>query len=197
MPNPNHPKLGDSTKADPIRNPKDIKLIKKMLGDNPRNLALFVTNVNFGLRAIDCLNLTVGQLKYLKVGEEVTVRERKTKKDKRITLNRSVHDAVQNLLATMPDAKDHEPLFQSRKGGKALSVPYFSGLVKQWCRDANLKGRYSSHSCRKTTGFQLRVTHGIDIPTLMVMFNHSCQSQTLTYLGIQASEIRDAYMLEI
>jgi hypothetical protein len=36
-----------------------------------------------------------------------------------------------------------------------------------------------------------------DVPTLMQMFNHSTQKQTLAYLGIQASEIKEAYLREI
>jgi hypothetical protein len=31
----------------------------------------------------------------------------------------------------------------------------------------------------------------------MTLFNHSTQKQTLAYLGIQASEVKDAYMREI
>jgi hypothetical protein len=36
-----------------------------------------------------------------------------------------------------------------------------------------------------------------DIPTLMQMFNHASQRQTLAYLGIQPSEIKEAYLREI
>ena len=50
---------------------------------------------------------------------------------------------------------------------------------------------------RKTFGYMHRVVHGTDIPTLMVMFNHSSQRQTLDYLGIGESEVHDAYMKEI
>lgn len=193
----NHPMKGDTIKVDPIRDPKDIKLIKKMLADNPRNLCLFVVACNTALRASDLLKIRIGQVRDLEPGRFFTVRERKTGKERSITVNNTVHEAIKSLLKTMPDAQDHEPLFQSRKGKQALCVPYFSGLVKGWCREANLKGNFGSHSCRKTTGYQLRVQHRVDIPTLMVLFNHSTQRQTLTYLGIQESDIKSAYMNEI
>lgn len=61
----------------------------------------------------------------------------------------------------------------------------------------NLKGNYGSHTLRKTFGYMHRTVHNTDIPTLMEMFNHSSQKQTLAYLGIQPSEIRDAYLKEI
>ncbi len=44
--NYNHPKLGDKTRVDPITDLRDIKTIKKMLQDNPRDLCLFVLESN-------------------------------------------------------------------------------------------------------------------------------------------------------
>ena len=132
------------------------------------------------------------------VGDSFSIgKEQKTGKPRLITLNKTVHDAVQALLSTIPEAQDGKPLFQSRKGGKALCVPYLNSLVKSWCAEINLKGNYGSHTLRKTFGYMHRTVHGTDIPTLMQMFNHSSQRQTLDYLGIQPSEIRDAYLKEI
>jgi hypothetical protein len=34
--NPNHPKKGESIRVEPIREPKDIWAIKKILADSPR-----------------------------------------------------------------------------------------------------------------------------------------------------------------
>jgi hypothetical protein len=50
---------------------------------------------------------------------------------------------------------------------------------------------------RLTFGYIHRTVFNTDIPTLMQMFNHSSQRQTLTYLGIQPSEIKEAYLREI
>jgi len=41
IPNPNHPKLGDTIKVEPIRTVNAINKIKKALAPSPRNLALF------------------------------------------------------------------------------------------------------------------------------------------------------------
>ena len=43
----------------------------------------------------------------------------------------------------------------------------------------------------------MRTAHGVDIPTLMTIFNHGTQRQTLHYLCIQPEEIRDCYMKEV
>jgi len=196
--NPNRPKKGSVIAVEPIRSEKDIKLIKKLLADKPRDLALFTFGINTNLRACDLVRLTVGQVRHLKPGDHVNAfRERKTGKVRAITINKTVYEAIQRLLATMPSVQDGEPLFQSRKGSGMLSVPYVNLLVKSWCKEINLRGNYGSHTLRKTFGYIHRTVFNTDIPTLMQMFNHSSQKQTLKYLGIQPSEIQDAYLKEI
>lgn len=194
----NHPQKGDTIKVEPIRSEKDIKNIKKLLADRPRDLALFTLGINTNLRASDLLKIKVGQVRRLQPGDCFTIgKEMKTGKERLITVNKTVNDALQSLLAIMPDVEDDSYLFRSRKGGETLSVPYINSLVKGWCSAVNLKGNYGSHTLRKTFGYIHRTVFNTDIPTLMHMFNHSSQKQTLAYLGIQASEIKDAYLKEI
>jgi len=197
----NHPQKGSSIKVDPIRDLKDIKLIKRILKDKPRDLALFVIGVNTNLRASDLLKIRVGDVLGLCPGEYFTLREKKTGKLRSITINKAVFDAIRELLVTMPETKENDLLFQSRKinsgSGGMLTVSYLNSLVKSWCREINLRGNYGAHSLRKTFGYIHRTVFGTDIPTLMEMFNHSSQRQTLAYLGIQPREIKDAYLKEI
>ena len=195
----NHPEKGSTIKVEPIREQKDIKLIKKLLADKPRDLAIFILGVNTNLRASDLLRITVGQIRHLQPGDHFILREKKTGKLKSITINKTVYDSIigGKLFSTMPDAGDNDYLFQSRKGGGPLTVSYLNSLVKSWCREINLKGNYGSHTLRKTFGFIHRTLFNTDIPTLMTMYNHASQKQTLTYLGIQPAEIKDAYMREI
>jgi len=197
MNNPNHPKSGDHIKVDPIRELKDIKAIKRLLADSPRDLALFVTGINTKLRASDLVALTIGMVRNLSAGDHFSIKEQKTGKTNSITVNSAVVTVIQQLLATMPEATDNQPLFQSRKGNAALTVPSINKLVKSWCNQINLKGNYGSHTLRKTFGYHHRVTFGTDIPTLMQMFGHATQRQTLQYLGIQPEEIKTAYMKEL
>lgn len=196
----NHPSRGSSIRVDPIREPKDIKLIKKILQDRPRDLALFVIGVNTNLRASDLLKIRIGDVRGLKSGEFFTLREKKTGKLRSITINNAVFEVISVLLQSRQSESDHELLFVSRKKkntGGMLSVSYLNSLVKSWCREINLRGNYGAHSLRKTFGYIHRTVFGTDIPTLMEMFNHSSQRQTLTYLGIQDREIKDAYLKEI
>jgi integrase len=190
--NPNHPKKDSTIKVEPIREIRDIKSIKKLLADNPRNLCLFVLGINTNLRASDLLRITVGQVRHCRAGDEITLKEKKTGKQRRITLNKSAVTAIQDLLATSP-MSDESPLFFSQRG-QVLIVPSVNRLVKSWCRAINLKGNFGSHTLRKTFGYHQRVQLNTSIPELMIMFNHSNQKQTLDYLCIQPDEIRDAYM---
>lgn len=197
-PNPNHPRKGDSIRVEPIRKQKDINLIKRLLADKPRDLAIFTVGINTNLRGVDLLKLKVGQVRHMDVGDAFHLKEQKTSKGRRITMNRAVHDVIQNLLVTMPNARDNDYLFQSREGqGKKLTTPYLNNLVKKWCGEINLRGNYGAHTLRKTFGFHQRKTFGVGIPVLMEMFNHSSQKQTLAYLGIQSEEIEEAYLNEL
>ena len=190
--NTNHPKKGSQIKVEPIRKRKDIDLIKKLLSDKPRDLALFILGINTNLRASDLLRLTVGHVKHLKEGDALEINEKKTGKPRRVTLNKACIESIQALLEA-GGYQDVDYLFKSQRSA-VLTVPTVSNMVKAWCKEINLKGNYGSHTLRKTFGYHQRVTFGVDLPTLMVCFNHSTQKQTLDYLCIQAEEIKDVYM---
>ena len=125
--------------------------------------------------------------------DDLIIKEQKTGKERRITLNEAVIGAVKALLDSTPH-DDIDPLFKSKKGNKALSVPSVNRLVKGWCREINLKGNYGSHTLRKTFGYMQRTLLNTSVAALMVMFNHSSQRQTLDYLCIQPEEIKNAYL---
>ena len=188
--NNNHPQAGDEIKVEPIRLQKDIKAIKKLLADNPRDLALFTVGVNTNLRASDLLKITAGQVRNLKEMDEIELREQKTGKRRRISLNKACIDAIQALLKSRP-YQDEEPIFTGQRG--PLTVPSVNRLVKSWCKAINLHGNYGSHTLRKTWGYHQRVTFGRGTAELMVCFNHSSERQTLQYLCIQPEEIKSIY----
>ncbi|MFC1512394.1 tyrosine-type recombinase/integrase, partial [Candidatus Latescibacterota bacterium] len=175
---------------------KDIETIKKLLSENPRNYCLFVMGINTNLRASDLLRITAGMVRGLKPLDEIEIKEKKTGKVRRITLNKACIDAIQSLLESR-SYTDDEPLFISQRGEKAISVMVVNSLVKHWCKEIHLKGNYGSHTLRKTWGYHQRVSFNVGIPELMVCFNHSTQKQTLDYLCVQPEEIRSVYANEL
>lgn len=188
--NPNRPKKGSTIKVEPIRQLKDIKAIKKILADRPRDLCLFTMGINTNLRASDLLQITAGMVRDIRPGDEIELKERKTRKSRRINLNKAVVDVVQQLLK-FREYQEGEILFTGQRG--PLTVPSINRLVKEWCRAINLKGNYGSHTLRKTFGYHQRVTFGVGLPELMVVFNHSNQRQTLDYLCVQPDEVKNIY----
>ena len=129
--NMNHPKKGSQIKVEPIREQKDIKAIKKLLEGNPVYYALFIVGINTNLRASDLLRIRTGQVRGLKPMDEIELKEKKTGKAKRITLNKSCVDAINKLLA-FKGIDDGEPIFRGMRG--TLTVPSVNRLVKQWCK---------------------------------------------------------------
>lgn len=191
----NRPARGTTTTVSPIKEMKDIKSIKKLLVDNPRNLCLFILGINTNLRASDLLSLKVRDVKHLKPGDTLALKEKKTRKPRQITINKEVVKAIQGLLKSLP-YRDGDLLFMGKRG--PLTVPTVNLLVKSWCRAINLNGgNYGAHTLRKTWGYHQQVTYGVGLPELMVCFNHSSQRHTLDYLCVQPEEIRKIYMNEI
>jgi integrase len=191
------PGKGCILKVDPIRSPSKIRAIKLLLSSEPRNLLLFILGINTNLRMCDLLSIQLGQVRGLSISGTLTVRESKTGKIHQITLNRFVWESLHAWLAKCHGLPDETPLFWSRKTGASLQVSSVNNLIKDWCKTVGLEGRFGCHSLRKTFGFHHRTRFGTDLPTLMVMFNHSNQRQTLNYLGIQSEEISAAYRHEI
>ncbi|MDM8523279.1 tyrosine-type recombinase/integrase [Desulfococcaceae bacterium HSG8] len=192
----NHPKTGQQIKAEPIKNLKDVRNIKKLLAEKPLDYALFVVGINTNLRASDLLNLRLDRVKNMKADQDIMVREKKTGKEKRITLNRACTDAIHNLCS-WGKYKGGETgfLFTGQRG--VITVPALSLKVKKWCRSLNLEGNYASHTLRKTWAYHQRVTFGTDLPHLMECLNHSSQKITLAYICIQPEEIRNIYKNQI
>ena len=75
MKNANHPRKGSRITVEPIRKQKYIDAIKKLLQSNPRDQLLFTLGINNGLRCGDLLKLKVGEVKDLKAGDHITIKD--------------------------------------------------------------------------------------------------------------------------
>lgn len=211
----NHPRKGSSILVDPIRSKSDLKLIRALLADKPRDLCLFTFGINSNLRASDLLQIRVGQVRDLKAGEWFTIREQKTNKSRQVTVNAPMAEAIKRLLATMPAAQDGDLLFQSRTKAPRnavtkhlkrrgtvvrqplpgeITVPHLTRMVKGWCRAAKIKGNYGAHSLRKCWGYMMRTEHNAPVYLLSRAFNHSSEQVTMRYLGITQQEVTDLFL---
>jgi len=194
--NQNHPKEGEKIAVDPIRRTKDIDAISKITKDNPRNHLLWLMGINNGLRACDLIRVKVKDVKGLKVGDTLSIKESKTGKTNFLVINKNVFKALKNYLETVkPD--DDEFLFPSRKGNSHIQSQAVSKLVKKWTKAINLKGNYGAHTLRKTFGYIQRTVYGVGFELLCKRYNHSSPSITMRYLGIEDKEVKGILMNEI
>jgi len=194
--NPNHPVKGSRVSVEPIRRLADIKSIKKIITDNPRNHLLFVLGINNGLRAGDLLKLKIRDVTKLKPGQSIVIRESKTGKNNILMINKTVYKALRIFLGnTWPG--DGEYLFASRKTKKPLTIQSVNALVKKWAREINLSGNYGAHTLRKTFGYIQRTEFGVGFEVLAKRFNHTSPAVTMRYLGLTSDEVNEVLMNEI
>jgi integrase len=194
--NPNHPAKGSRITVEPIRRLADIKSIKKLITDNPRNHLLFVLGINNGLRVGDLLKLKINDVRKLKPGQSIVIRESKTGKNNILMINKTVYKALRIFLENA-GLDDGEYLFASRKTKRPLTIQSVNALVKKWAREINLSGNYGAHTLRKTFGYIQRTEFGVGFEVLAKRFNHTSPAVTMRYLGLTSDEVNDVLMNEI
>jgi integrase len=200
--NPNHPSLGSSIKVEPIRRKKAIENIKAILAKkhDSRDLCLFTLGINTAYRANELLSIKVGDVKGLKAGDTLELKQSKNKKHRMVTINKTVAEAIEGHLLHNDhlhsgNGANDQYLFYSQRSD-VLRVPCVTRLVKEWCGSAGLSDNYGSHTLRKTWGYW-QYKRGTPIPLLMEAFGHAKQQQTLAYLCIQAKDVGEIYEMEL
>lgn len=197
--------------AEPIKNMDDIFKISGFLINNERyrDNMLFIVGINFGLRVSDLRVLRFSNI----INENFTFREsfavfekktrntRKRKKNRYITINHAVIEAVTLYLENTEDVCLSDYMFksQSNHGGnknEPLSLQSIDRILKGIARDLDLNVKMSTHSLRKTFCYhQMLMSHNDSRKLLLLqkMLGHSSPAQTLDYIGITAEEIDEAY----
>ncbi|TWI74366.1 phage integrase family protein [Desulfobotulus alkaliphilus] len=159
-----------------------------------RDLALFECGLSWGLRGGDLLALDVGDVRGIEAGQSFSVTEKKTRKERRITINNHIRKLLDEFLSERPDASDDTPLFSGQRG--RMSTSWLCRLITGWCRAVGLNElNYGSHSLRKSAGYHRRLA-GFSLPVLCQWYGHSSEALTLKYLGIQPQEIAKLYEYE-
>ena len=186
-----------SIKVEPIRRPEDIARIKGMLEGDARDWGLFVFGINTGFRASELVSIRLGDVAHLRTGDYFEIKEPKTGRYRGITLNNNAAEAIRRCIEVHPGGQGEDSLFWSKKTGGALRPASIYRLVKGWCADAGLNGRFGSHTLRKTWGYQQRTQFGVALSLLTRAYGHASERQTLEYLCIQPGEIQDLFLNEI
>jgi integrase len=108
-----------------------------------------------------------------------------------LVINKPSYDALQNFLKST-NKQDNDYLFSDRKGTNPITIPSLNRLIKGWWTSAiNLKGKYGTHSLRKTWGYIQRTEFGVPIEKVTQRYLHASPAVTMGYLGLQTQEVED------
>lgn len=197
--------------AEPIKSMEDINHISRYLISNGRyrDNMLFIVGINFGLRASDLRvlrfsNLINDNLTFkdsFPVFEKKTRNTRMRKKNRYITINTAVVEAVTLYLENTPNVSLSDYMFKSMSNNgsnqnEPLSIKSIDRILKGIARDLNIPVKISTHTLRKTFGYHQMLMSNNDSRKLLLLqkiFNHSSPAQTLDYIGITGEEIEEAY----
>lgn len=197
--------------AEPIKDIEDIFRISQFLISNKRyrDNMLFIVGINFGLRVSDLRllrfsNLINDNLTFkdsFAVFEQKTRNTRKRKKNRYITINHAVIEAVTLYLENTQGVSLSDYMFRSlsNRGGnlnEPLSAKSVDRILKGIAKDLDLSVKMSTHTLRKTFCYHQMLMSNNSNRKLMLlqkMLNHSSPAQTLDYIGITAEEIDEAY----
>jgi len=179
--------------TEPIMKLSDIRAIKRNLSDeeDPRDYLLFTLGINTALRISDLLKLTVKHISddRGKPAKYLYLKIQKTGKTQKILLNDAAQKAISYYLRRTGFTDPTEYLFVSnRSNGEPMTRVRAHQLIKNWSKDAGLKGNFSTHTLRKTWGYQAR-QKGISWALISEKLGHRSLSVTRRYLGVTTEEV--------
>ncbi|HKM92625.1 MAG TPA: tyrosine-type recombinase/integrase [Prolixibacteraceae bacterium] len=168
----------------------------KLLGDSKKCVIGFyiVFSINSGLRISDVLNITHSQLS----DDKIIIIEKKTKKQRVITVNEIVKKAYGKLVSKLNELEikfnDEDYIFISQKN-TVFKTQSINALLKTIFNNKRIQ--VSSHSLRKS--FARKVYENMNesenaLVLLSDIFSHSSIAITRRYLGIRQETISNVYL---
>lgn len=203
--------VADEHAAEPIRDMKDIFRISEFLisQNRYRDNMLFIVGINFGLRVSDLIVLRFSDLinvdcsfkDSFAILEKKTSNTRRSRKNRYISINTAVVEAVTLYLENTSGVRLSDYMFRSESNhGGSVNRPIHRSsvdrILKGIGKDLGLDIHMSTHTLRKTFGLHQMVMSGNDPRKLLLLqkiFGHSTSAMTLEYIGITSDEIEDAY----
>jgi integrase len=193
--------------CEPIKDVSTLRSVSQYLVGKGRyrDNMIFILGINFGLRVSDLQQLRFAHIlnQDLTFKESFPILEKKTentrtkKKNRYVTINSAVMDAVELYLEHNPNCSINDYLFRSegnrgKNSGKPLSPRSFENIIKNIKDELKLPEKLCTHSLRKTFGYHQMAMSNFSNEKLLLlqeMFGHSSVSITLKYIGITQDEI--------
>lgn len=169
---------------------------KRLLKDNKKcRLGFYIIfSINTGLRVSDTLQTKHKSLS----GEKLIITEKKTKKERVITINNEIRKAYAKLVLKLAEQNimfnDDDYIFISQKGS-VYKTQSINEILKSIFDYSDLQ--ISTHSLRKA--FAVRVYQNLNesensLILLSDIFSHSNIAITRRYLGIRQKTISNVYL---
>lgn len=180
--------------VEPIREKSKIKNMYYYLkGKDPKYGLLFRLGLNTGLRISDILPLTTSDI-FNEKGEfkdYLILNEKKTGKEKKIKINNVLRNEL--LSYTTKNQRENTTfLFYNDKTGSHIKRIQAYKVLKKAAIFCGIEN-FGTHSMRKTWGYWTYKESKYNIGLIMDTFNHSSQSITLRYIGINQDQKDELY----
>lgn len=185
--------LGSPKKALPKYLTKDesLDLLNNIQSDfYERDYCILTLFLNCGMRLAELITMNLGDFR------DDTIRiTGKGNKERLVYLNSACKSALEHYLpkrAALPNLKDQQALFVSKRTGKRLSARRVEQIVAHCLQTAGLDGRgYSPHKLRHTAA-TLMYQGGVDMLALKEILGHENVSTTQIYTHINQQQLRKA-----
>jgi len=181
--------------VEPIRDKAKIKQMYQLLkGKDEKYALLFKFGLNTGLRISDIIPLKVKDVMNanMQFQDYLILKEKKTGKVKKIKINDSLKKLIKEYVRNAGLTYDNY-LFPSKKGGYIGRIQAYRVLKE--CAEALGVQNFGTHSLRKTWGYWTYKISLYNIGLIMDTFNHSSQSITLRYIGVNQDQKDELYSL--
>ncbi|MBE9882410.1 tyrosine-type recombinase/integrase [Enterococcus faecium] len=157
--------------------------LRKNEKNGQRDFLIFKMGINTGLRISDILNLKVSDVKN-KIETEII--EIKTNKVRNLNLKKLTNDII-SYLADIHDGTSEWLFYSPRNHSRKLSSHQYYKILQKAATSLGID-YVGTHTLRKTFAYHYYLRNK-DLTMLMKILNHSSQSVTLRYIGIEQEEI--------
>lgn len=181
-----------------IKSKKKVdNLLIYLKGKNMRDWLLCKFQLNTGLRIGDVVSVPICKI-FNQDGsfkEHFIIKEQKTAKEKKIKLNEELREALK-IFVKINNLQYADFLFKSRKDTKRgyISTTQAYRILKAAAEAVGIEN-FGTHSLRKTWGYWTYKASKYNIALIMSIFNHSTQSTSLRYIGIDQESKDELYSM--
>jgi len=134
--------------AEPIKDLDNIKRIRLLLNDKPRDLLLLNLAIETGIGMKKILQLKVRDLEGINRGGKITIKSDHGQRAHAVMTDLVYETFQRYLKEVMPKPDDY--IFKSKKGQRPLNLSTVSNMIKDWFRAAKIENCHGAISLRKT-----------------------------------------------